>query len=104
MSRLKVVAILVLWSCTSNDGQGPWVGECGPSNCTGCCTSGVCFTPMLQSWAECGTGGDACVACGGDSICQAGACVPPSGSPGSDAGITVDAVAPDAPVDAGGGH
>ena len=96
----------------SGAGGAPVV--CGPSNCaTGCCAAGRCIT--ATSALQCGTGGGACMACGGCQICGAnGACaisptsnwavrcasaqltlLPPTGVTWDPAGVVGDGPAPD---------
>jgi|GEM_PF-1834739 hypothetical protein len=51
----------------------PATKECSPSTCTyGCCYQGECVTG--NSDFACGKGGYQCQQCGGDNICQSGAC------------------------------
>ncbi len=57
----------------------PSTGSCGPSNCSsGCCENNQCKSGTASS--ACGTGGASCKACKSTEKCQAGACVPSSGT------------------------
>ncbi|MBS1153623.1 MAG: family peptidase, partial [Myxococcaceae bacterium] len=56
-------------------------GMCSPTTCGGCCTNNFCVTAAGQNAFACGSGGAACVGCGGGQSCINGACVatPPCG-------------------------
>ena len=57
----------------------PSSGSCGASNCSsGCCENNQCKSGTASS--ACGTGGASCKACKSTEKCQAGACVPSSGT------------------------
>jgi hypothetical protein len=71
-------------SVSLHDG-GPSPGLCaggpGSPTCTGCCDSdGNCIT--AETNAACGTGGEACLACGASASCTGGTCIHPQ--PGCD--------------------
>lgn len=47
--------------------------SCSPATCQGCCSdTGDCLAGTAVF--ECGTGGEACVACQANQVCQAGVC------------------------------
>ncbi len=50
----------------------PEAGGCTPQNCAGCCSGSACVT--AQSVQQCGSEGQACIACAQDEICK-GTCV-----------------------------
>lgn len=53
-------------------------GNCGPTNCDGCCdTAGKCRTGDQSD--SCGSGGNNCDVCSGGQVCAAKACVLPLG-------------------------
>lgn len=55
--------------------------RCNTSNCAGCCdASDVC--QLGQSATACGTGGNACLACGSGLTCSSGTCVAATGMGG----------------------
>lgn len=56
--------------------DGNCVGNCGPNNCSGCCTqlSGVCIQLNDQTKNVCGNGGATCKSCGPSSLCLGGVC------------------------------
>lgn len=65
-------------------GGGGATARCNTSNCAGCCdASDVC--QLGQSATACGTGGNACLACGTGLACSSGVCVA-SGSGGGSGG------------------
>jgi hypothetical protein len=51
---------------------------CGPSTCTGCCTSSGRCEPGDQA-AACGAGGERCLACSAPTACTEGLCRAPAG-------------------------
>ncbi|MBL8934628.1 MAG: matrixin family metalloprotease [Archangium sp.] len=55
-------------------GSGAGVGvTCGPSNCMGCCASGICVS--FPSSERCGVSGAECKVCANTQTCNAGMCV-----------------------------
>ncbi|MCU0695593.1 MAG: matrixin family metalloprotease [Myxococcaceae bacterium] len=55
-------------------GPGPNPFVCGASSCNGCCNNGLCVS--IPSAQQCGSGGNACRACGANESCNAqGQCV-----------------------------
>jgi hypothetical protein len=72
---LAFSAVLSIAAC------GPVQADCSPQNCDGCCSdTGRC--QLGQQAAACGTSGQACTSCNAAQMCQAGACVPFSGTDG----------------------
>lgn len=81
-TALLLLSALAL-SCGSGGGGGTGGGagggggataRCNTSNCAGCCdSSDVC--QLGQSSTACGTGGNACLACGTGLACSSGVCV-----------------------------
>jgi hypothetical protein len=66
-------------ACSGNE------ADCGPENCTTCCTAeGQCVAAATE--LTCGSAGNACVSCGANQICQGGACVGTGVDGGTDAG------------------
>ncbi len=65
----------VSWSCSS-------VTQCGPGNCAGCCSGGVCFNGLDP--ASCGSGGALCQSCADSQKCT-----PSSSGGGTCTGTTV---------------
>jgi hypothetical protein len=68
---------------TAGVGGGTGAGgslTCGPSNCSGCCMSGVCVS--FPSNERCGMGGAECRTCASTQTCSTGQCVakPPANS------------------------
>jgi len=49
-------------------------GPCGPSNCSGCCTTGGQCDSGGSSVSACGTGGQACAACQTGALCSSHKC------------------------------
>ncbi len=47
---------------------GPDVAACGPGNCEGCCSFGVCLSG--GSPLACGGGGTTCIRCGPEMACD----------------------------------
>ena len=76
------LVVLLLVGCSGDDdpvlpdGGGislPEASVCGPSNCSGCCTSGgACI--IIQSNENCGSGGKLCQRCTGDKWCYQKVC------------------------------
>ncbi|MDX2009389.1 MAG: hypothetical protein SFW67_04320, partial [Myxococcaceae bacterium] len=55
-------------------GPGPNPFVCGASSCNGCCNNGLCVS--IPSAQQCGSGGNACRACGANESCNSqGQCV-----------------------------
>jgi hypothetical protein len=68
-TRLVLIAgvVLLASSCTT--------ATCSPASCEGCCSGGECLTG--HSRFTCGSGGEACVACGPTEMCGgSGQCAP----------------------------
>jgi hypothetical protein len=60
----------------SSAGGGAGAGfavTCGPSNCMGCCASGICVS--FPSNERCGVSGTECKVCANTQTCNAGMCV-----------------------------
>ncbi|MBI5610202.1 MAG: hypothetical protein HY902_15100 [Deltaproteobacteria bacterium] len=77
MRKLLVLASLILTACQTtgtNTGYNPNATGCGPNNCAGCCSGGVCVAGN-EAFA-CGLGGGMCDSCDSGDVCNAyGTCV-----------------------------
>lgn len=67
--RIAFITSLLIFASCGDQAEG----ECGPSNCAGCCDSaGNCFSG--ESPAACGLSGSLCVACEAGKECSGGRC------------------------------
>lgn len=86
---LLLTSGVVLFSCSGTGpdtgtgggaGGGSVAARCSTANCAGCCDqSDVC--QLGQAATACGTGGNACLACGAGLKCSAGGCAPDNVTP-----------------------
>lgn len=74
-SSWPVMVLLVAAGCVD---PGVVDALCGPSTCTGCCTSSGRCEPGDQA-AACGAGGERCLACSAPTACTEGLCRAPAG-------------------------
>jgi hypothetical protein len=79
--------------------------RCGGARCDGCCDGEQCLAVGQQTDGQCGSGGAACAACGGDQDCVGGVCTCTAAScpTGCCAGATCESGTTRAFCGAGGG-
>ncbi len=75
-SLMRLTALFAFATLLFAASCGPTSQQCGPDNCTGCCSAaGVCEPG--SSTNSCGEGGGLCSACSGSDVCTNHSCAPP---------------------------
>lgn len=78
--RVSLLLAICLWAASCS------APPCGPSNCQGCCSDGLCHE---SAQTTCGSGGATCDACTASMVCMAGKCTTPATTGGGTGGGSV---------------